>query len=318
MDNTNLISDREQLHRLRQYTAPVSREELERYVHYEHIAALLGASHRLGVFVLLRRTNPESIKFVGYPGFVPKPLACKPKTAQTDAVIYADGRRYQSMCAGLVVDPRRVGADAFAGNEAAHAKAVSTWDEYWKGGPPSGFAVQLKKSSGYYGCVMRCAPGYRVFPQGRDFASHAKAKAVRTHALHQTGDAGFIMYPDRNIDKHALASLPYGCAYIHGDYDLYALVHKDARDVRQPREGQFDGQPHRYGKMWRPLEALVRSQIAIDMIQHGSQEHFCSHSDDEVDIFCPVASRDLWHVKVSGAGALSALYQNVFNGRQTV
>jgi hypothetical protein len=36
---------------------------------------------------MVRRTNPESIKYVGYPGFVAKPLACKPKTAKTDAEV---------------------------------------------------------------------------------------------------------------------------------------------------------------------------------------------------------------------------------------
>ena len=82
--------------RLRSLTTSVPMNELQEYIHYDHIPILRDASQRLGLFVMVRRTNPESIKFVGYPGFVAKPLACKPKTAKTNAnVTLKNGKNVQ-------------------------------------------------------------------------------------------------------------------------------------------------------------------------------------------------------------------------------
>jgi hypothetical protein len=131
----------------------------------------------------------------------------------------------------------------------------------------------------------------------------------------QPGSKGFQLLPDKNIDKHALSTLPNGCSYIHGDYDLYALIHKDSLSVREPRAGRFDGENHLYGRNWKIFEAYVRSKISLDMIQHGSQEHFTDHSDETVDIFCPTSERALWHVKVEGANDLDRLYSETFRGR---
>lgn len=59
-----------------------------------------------GVFVLVRRTNIYSVPYIGKPGFVPKPLECKPKTAKSDAdFLNEKGKRIKLKCAGLVVNP---------------------------------------------------------------------------------------------------------------------------------------------------------------------------------------------------------------------
>lgn len=50
-----------------------------------------------GLWILVRRTNPASLKYIGRPGYSPKPLDCKPKTADQDVA--------GSQLAGLVVDP---------------------------------------------------------------------------------------------------------------------------------------------------------------------------------------------------------------------
>jgi hypothetical protein len=316
MHDPNLIDDPERLATLRRLTAPVPLKELMEYVHYDHVDVLRETSHRLGLFILLRRTNPESIKYVGWQGFVPKPLACKPKTAKTDArLIDAAGRMIRSDCAGLVVDPRRVGASAFDGSAEKHAAAIATWDKYWAGGPPRGFAVQEDTQSGYFGCVMRCGEGTQVFPSSRTAGARLAAESIRTGTLEQPGALGFQLLPEHNIDRHALSTLPKGCSYIHGDYDLYALVHKDRPGSRMQRTGSFDGEGHVHGEDWRRFEALVRSRIGIDMIQHGSQEHFSDHTDEPVDMFCPTIERELWHVKIDGAQAMERVYAELFGGR---
>ena len=301
---------------LRRLTTEVSIKELEEYVHYDHIPVLREASQRLGLFVLLRRTNSESIKFIGYPGFVPKPLACKPKTAKTDAhITLGEGKQIRSRCAGLVVNPKMVGDSAFGDSNKAKEAAIATWNKYWGNGPPNGFAIQKDPDSGYYGCVMRCAEGARVFPHSRSVGGRLEAQNVRTQILEQPGDKGFLLHPPRDLDQHALSTLPQGCAYIHGDYDLYALISRDDPYKRLPRPGHFEGESHTYGKNWKAFEAFVRSKINLDMIQHGSQEHFADHTDDVVDIFCPTDDRSLWYRKISGANALDRLYQEVFRGR---
>lgn len=316
MQDPKLIDDPTLIARLRSLTTEVGEKELAEFIHYAHIEVLRDASHRLGLFVLVRRTNPESIKFVGYPGFVPKPLACKPKTAKTDARFPLGGKSGVSHCAGLVVDPRLVGQSAFGANANVHEAAVATWDKYWLGGPPNGFRIQDDPKSGYYGCVMRCGEGTEVYPHSRTAAGRQAAAQIRTETVEQPGAAGFQLLPDRDIDRHALGTLPPGCAYIHGDYDLYALVHKDNLSGRNPRTGKFDGVDHRYGENWKAFEALVRGKLNLDMIQHGSQEHFGDHSDETVDMFCPTVDRRLWHVKVEGAGALARLYEQGFEGRR--
>jgi hypothetical protein len=316
MQNPRLIDDPRVMARLRSLTTEVPEQELEEFIHYAHVSVLREASHRLGLFVLLRRTNPESIKFVGYPGFVPKPLACKPKTATTDARIMQAGGALISHCAGLVVDPRLVGRSAFGGRAGAHAAAIATWDKYWAGGPPRGFRIQNDPQSGYYGCVMRCGEDTQVYPHSRTSASRQAATDIRTQPLEQPGATGFQLLPDRDIDRHALGTLPKGCSYIHGDYDLYALVHKDNLSGRNPRTGKFEEADHRYGDNWKAFEALVRSKINLDMIQHGSQEHFSDHTDETVDMFCPTVDRSLWHVKLEGVRALERVYEQAFEGRR--
>jgi len=47
----------------------------------------------LGVWILVRGTNPGSLEYIGRPGYTPKPIDCKAKTAKLGP------------CAGLVVNP---------------------------------------------------------------------------------------------------------------------------------------------------------------------------------------------------------------------
>ncbi len=314
MREPNLINDAEFMEKLRSLTSEVTKNELEKYFHCDHIPMIHEASRRLGVFVLSRRANPESIKFVGSPGFVPKPLACKAKTAVTDARLRLTRGEITSRCAGLVVDPKMTGATAFDNDSNRYAVAVREWEKYWGSGVPAGFRVQSVPDSGFYGCVMRCGSDGRVFPHSRTVGGRLAAQHTQTETLEQSGPAGFLLFPDKYSD--AISTLPNGCAYIHGDYDLYALVHKDNLAVREVHESEIDGVSHSYGPYWRRFEALVRIRINLDMIQHGSHEHFGDHLDEPVYMFCPVEDRSLWHVKVPNAKAMERVYTELFGGRK--
>lgn len=55
------------------------------------------ASKQLKLWILVRITNKESLKYIGQNGFVPKPIECKAKTADIDLP--------QAQLAGLVANP---------------------------------------------------------------------------------------------------------------------------------------------------------------------------------------------------------------------
>ena len=57
----------------------------------------LDAARQLQLWILVRRTNPASLRYIGLPGYLPKPIDCKAKTADLNQ------GRYR--VAGLVVDP---------------------------------------------------------------------------------------------------------------------------------------------------------------------------------------------------------------------
>lgn len=105
------------------------------------------AAH-LKLWILVRRTNPDSLAYVGLPNYTPKPLDCKAKTADKDA----GGKTLK----GLVVDPR-IHADAF--HPGKQQKAV----EAWKSTEPlighGRFTVETNQSHRHYGC-LKLGPAY--------------------------------------------------------------------------------------------------------------------------------------------------------------
>src|SRR5688572_16011353 len=66
-------------------------------------------------WILVRRTNPESLKYIGVDGFAPKPIDCKPKTAD------------KGKFAGLVVSPE-IETEAF--NDAKAPDALKYWKDF--------------------------------------------------------------------------------------------------------------------------------------------------------------------------------------------
>jgi len=111
----------------------------------------------------------------------------------------------------------------------------------------------------------------------------------------------------------------YGCVmrngrdYIHGDYDLYALIHKDTMSERHSQPGEFEGVAHKHSKEWEDFEYFANYHMGVKMIQHGSQEHFCEHSDEDVDIFAPFGERHLQVRKIVGGDGLRRIYHKLFD-----
>ena len=94
------------------------------------------------LWILVRDTNPASLKYIGRPGYVPKPIDCKAKTAKSDVGVYRT--------AGLVTDPH-VQPLAFP-PEKLRATA-QTWDDMMRHSL-LGYRVDQNPRSIHYGCLM--------------------------------------------------------------------------------------------------------------------------------------------------------------------
>lgn len=80
---------------------------------------VLQAARELNLWILVRRTNPASLQYIGRPGYTPKPIDCKAKTA--------DRNVGQCQSAGLVVDPT---VQPFAFSPGKIEKALREWRRY--------------------------------------------------------------------------------------------------------------------------------------------------------------------------------------------
>jgi hypothetical protein len=244
------------------------------FIRPRDINAFTAAAKVYKVYILVRRTNPASLKYIGMPGFAPKPLDCKPKTADVDIVV--DGRKRE--IAGLVVDPTLVGAGAFKAGK--HAKAMTAWSKFRALQPPT--------------------------PKGHRrpyLLAHGKTYMVQDDPGHK--HYGCLMW------------LPNGTTaiagkYIHGDYDLYAVVPAanvaDTVFVKEERMGQH----HARGKELLDVQVYVNSQIGAPMVRHGDQEKYGDHSDEDVDVFFP----DGRVQELRGLAAIETFYRTEFKGRR--
>jgi hypothetical protein len=105
-------------------------------------AAFLDAARQFNVWILVRRTNPASMKYIGKQGFSPKRIDCKAKTADLDIAPYE--------LAGLVVDPT-IHPNAFK------PKKLPTAKGFWAKMQPlsaTPYTVDANAKSKHYGCLQ--------------------------------------------------------------------------------------------------------------------------------------------------------------------
>jgi hypothetical protein len=109
------------------------------------------------LWMLVRYTNPDSLKYVGLQDYYPKPIDCKPKTAELD-VARKDGKgKYELR--GLLVDPT-LHPGAFGQKKLDKTKALwASFAEHFdlKSGTDR-YKVDLNPQSKHYGCLMVRAP----------------------------------------------------------------------------------------------------------------------------------------------------------------
>ena len=96
----------------------------------------------LGYWLLVRRTNPKALDYIGLNGFTPKPIDCKAKTADF-------GEH-----AGLVIDPEIIEG---AYSEKKAPEAAECWTQFQAqvlSNPARGYSVDSNPNSEWYGCVL--------------------------------------------------------------------------------------------------------------------------------------------------------------------
>lgn len=102
----------------------------------------LEAARLFQAWILVRRTNPASLEYIGLRGYTPKPIDCKAKTADISAPPY--------LITGLVIDPRihPKAFDASKQEDALHAWAAMQTLVGHK------YIVDEDTQSKHYGCLM--------------------------------------------------------------------------------------------------------------------------------------------------------------------
>jgi len=118
----------------------------------------------------------------------------------------------------------------------------------------------------------------------------------------------------------------YGCVYftsfglatkklfVYGDYDLYGLVSAKDPSVNLFVEEIRLGEKHSRSPEFFDVQHYLNSRMGVPMIQHGAQESYSAHTDEEVLIFWPDG------ITVSEAHSkaeIEAFYSSILGGRQT-
>jgi len=119
--------------------------DISQYIFPGHIIAFRWAAKQSGCAILLRRTNPLSLPYIGKANYLPKPISCKTKTADRNG-------RYQ--VAGLVVNPTIHGSEVFSSTD-KHHQSLRFWKKMEHAGLSNElYKTDLDKSSKHYGCLM--------------------------------------------------------------------------------------------------------------------------------------------------------------------
>lgn len=244
----------------------------------EDIAIFKNAAKNYRVFILLRATNPASLRYIGMKGYSAKRLDCKAKTADLPVLTRYGVRD----CAGLVVDPSLVGPAAYKDNK--YAKALLEWQK---------FAPKICTNF----CDENGRPTKTYFPGGMFYGVQLDQQNPRY---------GCVMF--------SASSLISAATYIHGDYDLYAIVPTDGRNETVFVEEKRLGEKHVRSKELLDVQTFLNARIGRPMILHGDQEKYSEHSDEEVYAFFPDG---VTVQALESKSQIETFYQITLGGRKT-
>lgn len=230
-------------------------------------------ARKCGVILLVRQTNPDSLAYVGRPGFYPKPAAVKAKTADQDPpaqTVLVAGRRQtrQYRVAGLVVHP---GFQPGAYRQAKHEKAHGCWRQTMEILAPTlvDRRVDLSQPDTWapWGVERRAVKAPRwswrvdIDPESPRFGC-LQLRSERT---------------------------PW--SYVHGDYDLKDVIVLGAEQDNRRHEGMIDGvknyTPLLHGVDFTKIQDELNAAMGVEMVQHGAEAQFAWHGDEPITVIYP-------------------------------
>ena len=244
----------------------------------DDVAVFAAAAEVFDHIIIVRATNVKSLNYIGQKGFAPKPIDCKPKTADNDCFVQ-DANLFVE-CAGLVVDPTVVSYAAFSSDKKRN-KARESWASFLRDktkeeqarrvfrrrGTKGFYAVDMLRSSRRYGCLML---SYQDLPT-EDF---------------NLAGRGWLRFKQTEM------------RYIHGDYDLYGLIDLESiapparangevqRNPPKVLEEKLHGTRHYYTARFPQIKEFLNNGFGTEMIQHAAQDHV-AHQSDLLYIFYP-------------------------------
>ena len=259
---------------------PPENSPVNDYMPPKHVEAFQRTAGHFKVWILVRRGNPASLKWIGQFGYMPKPLDCKAKTAEKDVE--------QIQCAGLVVSPELLPA-AFSPDK-LH-KALGEWPKFSPllytfdpANPQANLAadrtgkrytIQTDRTNKHYGCVMY-KPVFRAEAEyiHADYDLYAVVPAANPKPNVFVRESGMGGQPHSRSQKF---------------YDVQYFL-KAAGILK----GQEFGSP---------------------MIRHGEQETYKTDWDEKLDVFWPDGNTV---TELIGSAKIQEFYRDTLEGRQQV
>ncbi len=254
------------------------------------LRSFMQVARQLDVIILVRHTNEDSLKYVGAPGFYPKPAAIKAKTADFDPPVTTtrvNGKvaAVTYRVAGLVVHP---GFQPDCYKPIKLGKAKDCWLHTLETLSPTliNKTVDLK------------APAtWSIWGVERQ-AVNAPRWKWRVNVDPLSERFGCLQISGANV--------PW--SYIHGDYDLKDVIVVGSERDNRRAEGTLDGvknyTPILQGLEFDTVQTALNHLMAVDMVQHGAEAQFAWHGDEPITIAYP----DWRHLVLLSAETVQSWY----------
>ncbi len=210
--------------------------------------AFRDAAKHLNCWILVREINSASLQYISSPGYTPKPIDCKPKTADSDA----NGKKL----AGLVVAPTIHGSASFSSNK--FPKAMGCWKDFL----------------GQQGVNACTEPGLTPQEQGIKEAEDLNKKSIEYG----------VDLDNRSVHY---GCLKFNNKWIHGDYDLKDIILEGQERRNLAAVEELCGQPHMRGPRFYRIQSFINTRLGTSMIQHSGEAQYADHSEDTIDVFGP-------------------------------